>query len=207
MSLQGGGVGAYSNSQGVDFVREEVAEFIANRDGFPASAEDIFLTDGASAGVRATYTTMIDSLSGMDGMLVPIPQYPLYSALTTLHNAQLVPYYLDESAGWKLTVTELKRAITEAKAKGIRVRALVRFPSTRYSVCIPLPRPLSTRAEYSIHIASWRVSHADASPRGGVYVVGDHQPRQPDWAVPRREEHDRGGKSQPPFTARVELPF
>lgn len=77
----GGGIGAYTNSQGLSVVREEVAEFIAARDGVgPADPESIFLTDGASAGVRMVYTTMIDSSSGNDGLLVPIPQYPLYSA-------------------------------------------------------------------------------------------------------------------------------
>eukprot|EP01052_Picozoa_sp_SAG31_P011935 SAG31_NODE_688_length_12807_cov_6.395814_3_plen_88_part_00 len=65
-------------------------QFIAKRDGFPADKENIFLTDGASAGVRMVYTTMVDSSGGMDGMMVPIPQYPLYSALATLHNAHLV---------------------------------------------------------------------------------------------------------------------
>jgi alanine transaminase len=119
-----GGVGAYSNSQGVDVVREEVAAFISERDGVPADPENIFLTDGASAGVRMVYTTMVDSSSGNDGLLVPIPQYPLYSALTTLHNAHLVPYYLDEGRGWTLTATELRRALADAKAKGITVKAL-----------------------------------------------------------------------------------
>ena len=46
-------------------MREEVAAFIEARDGVgPADPESIFLTDGASAGVRMTYTTMIDSSSG-----------------------------------------------------------------------------------------------------------------------------------------------
>ena len=47
------GIGAYSESQGFRIVREQVAEFITNRDGgIPAFKEDIFLTDGASK-VRA----------------------------------------------------------------------------------------------------------------------------------------------------------
>ena len=46
-------------------MREEVAAFIEARDGVgPADPESIFLTDGASAGVRMVYTTMIDSSSG-----------------------------------------------------------------------------------------------------------------------------------------------
>lgn len=121
----GGGVGQYSGSQGVQVVREEVAKFIEARDAVgPADPDQIFLTDGASAGVRMVYTTMINSAAGTDGILVPIPQYPLYSALSTLHNARLVPYYLDESNGWTLTAAELERALTVAKKEGTHVRAL-----------------------------------------------------------------------------------
>jgi aspartate/methionine/tyrosine aminotransferase len=60
-----------------------------------------------------------------DGMLVPIPQYPLYSALTTLFGGHLVGYYLDESASWEARVGELERALKEARAKGTNVRGLV----------------------------------------------------------------------------------
>ena len=47
-----GSLGRYSESQGVRVVREEVAAFISARDGVQADPEDIFLTDGASSGVR-----------------------------------------------------------------------------------------------------------------------------------------------------------
>ena len=54
---------------------------------------------------------MLNSATGSDGVLVPIPQYPLYSAMTTMFNAHLVPYFLDESSGWAATVTELERTL------------------------------------------------------------------------------------------------
>lgn len=38
--------------QGLLACREDIAEGIAARDGFPANPNDIFLTDGASPGVR-----------------------------------------------------------------------------------------------------------------------------------------------------------
>ena len=43
-----GGTGAYSESQGIHHIRQHVAEFISRRDGVTASADDIFLSDGAS---------------------------------------------------------------------------------------------------------------------------------------------------------------
>eukprot|EP00401_Gymnodinium_catenatum_P016675 CAMPEP_0117606498 /NCGR_PEP_ID=MMETSP0784-20121206/79743_1 /TAXON_ID=39447 /ORGANISM="" /LENGTH=513 /DNA_ID=CAMNT_0005409581 /DNA_START=76 /DNA_END=1618 /DNA_ORIENTATION=+ len=109
------GVGAYTNSMGFRVVREEVAEFIARRDGHPSSADDIFITDGASAGVKLLYQAMLRP-GGKDGVLVPIPQYPLYSALTALFDGYLAGYYLDEADGWGLTVQELRRALGVARS-------------------------------------------------------------------------------------------
>uniref|UniRef100_A0A804MHB6 protein-serine/threonine phosphatase n=1 Tax=Zea mays TaxID=4577 RepID=A0A804MHB6_MAIZE len=63
--------------------------------------------------------------SEKDGILCPIPQYPLYSASIALHGGSLVPYFLDEETGWALEVDELKKQLEEARSKGISVRALV----------------------------------------------------------------------------------
>jgi alanine transaminase len=63
--------------------------------------------------------------SEKDGILCPIPQYPLYSASIALHGGTLVPYYLDEATGWGLEISELKKQLEAAKSKGITVRALV----------------------------------------------------------------------------------
>lgn len=37
--------------------------------------------------------------------MIPIPQYPLYTALISLFNGTAVPYYLNESKGWSLEVS------------------------------------------------------------------------------------------------------
>lgn len=39
-----------------------------------------------------------------DGLLTPIPQYPLYSASLTLLGGALVPYHLNEGASWGVEV-------------------------------------------------------------------------------------------------------
>jgi alanine transaminase len=111
-----GGVGAYSDSQGVSLVREEVAAFISERDGHAASPDDIFLTDGASAGVR--HLTQLLVSGPKDGVLAPAPQYPLYSATTTLYDGTLGSYYLDEAADWAAPVAELKKSYADVVAKG-----------------------------------------------------------------------------------------
>ncbi|XXG47064.1 hypothetical protein AAC387_Pa02g1768 [Persea americana] len=121
--IPGRATGAYSHSQGIKGLREAIAAGIATRDGFPANAEDIFITDGASPGVHMMMQLLLRSEE--DGILCPIPQYPLYSASIALHGGTLVPYYLDEATGWGLEISELKKQVEEARSKGIAVRALV----------------------------------------------------------------------------------
>ncbi|KAI5602311.1 hypothetical protein BDE02_01G147600 [Populus trichocarpa] len=121
--IPGRATGAYSHSQGIKGLRDAIAAGIEARDGFPADPNDIFLTDGASPAVHMMMQLLIRSEK--DGILCPIPQYPLYSASIALHGGTLVPYYLDEATGWGLEVSELKKQWADAKSKGITPRALV----------------------------------------------------------------------------------
>ena len=102
-----GGTGAYSESKGVAFLREMVAAGIEKRDGHPCDIEDLWLTDGASVGCHYLMKTLIRDAN--DAMLVPIPQYPLYSATLALYGGTLLPYYLEEEKGWTLDVAALKK--------------------------------------------------------------------------------------------------
>ncbi|XP_012479346.1 glutamate--glyoxylate aminotransferase 2 isoform X1 [Gossypium raimondii] len=123
LSLTSGGLGAYSDSRGIPGVRKEVAEFIERRDGYPSDPELIFLTDGASKGVMQILNCIIRGQG--DGVLVPVPQYPLYSATISLFGGSLVPYYLEETANWGLDVNNLRESVAQARFKGITVRAMV----------------------------------------------------------------------------------
>ena len=118
-----GGLGAYSDSKGSPFIRQEIANFITKQSGQPASAENIFISNGASECVRMVLFACIRG--AQDGVMVPIPQYPLYSASIALYGGELVPYYLDEENGWSMDVNELQRSLDAAKNRGICVRALV----------------------------------------------------------------------------------
>lgn len=116
------GTGAYTVSSGIAFIRDAVAEFITKRDGIPADKNRIVLTDGASKGVQAALTMMLKG--GNDGVMIPIPQYPLYSATLTLYGAKQIGYFLDESNSWQLNEKILEDSIREAKAKGINPVAI-----------------------------------------------------------------------------------
>jgi aspartate/methionine/tyrosine aminotransferase len=116
------GMGAYSESKGVCFIREAVAEFIRQRDGIDADPEAIFLTDGGSKGVQMILNLLLGSPA--DGVMIPIPQYPLYSATITLDGGRIVPYYLDEADRWKLNRSMLDDSLRAARAQGTKVKAI-----------------------------------------------------------------------------------
>ncbi|KAI9844619.1 MAG: hypothetical protein M1837_005471 [Sclerophora amabilis] len=115
-------VGAYSQSQGVLGVRNSVARYIEQRDGYPADPGSIYLSAGASAGVNTLLNVICSKPE--TGVLVPIPQYPLYTASLSLLNARCVPYYLDEGKAWGTDLDVIRSALAKAKAEGTDVRAI-----------------------------------------------------------------------------------
>jgi len=123
-----GGIGAYTDSKGFYFVREAVAEFINKRDDFKsdrllANPENIFITDGASEGAKLILELIIADKN--DGIMVPIPQYPLYSATIKRCGGVQVNYYPDEDRGWLLNKEILDDSIKTARDNGINVKAVV----------------------------------------------------------------------------------
>lgn len=116
------GTGAYSGSQGILQFRRDVAKFIEKRDGHPAYSGNIFLTNGASSAIELVLTTIIGS--ELDGIMIPIPQYPIYSALIAKLAGRQVGYFLDESNNWAVSVEELRQRLEEAGADGIDIKAL-----------------------------------------------------------------------------------
>mmetsp|Transcript_6808 Transcript_6808/g.10765 ORF Transcript_6808/g.10765 Transcript_6808/m.10765 type:complete len:542 (+) Transcript_6808:163-1788(+) len=122
-ALNGVGTGAYSHSQGPQKFRQDIADFLLKRDGVPAVFKDIFMTNGASAGINMILSCLIaDSTCGV---MIPMPQYPIYTATLDYFGGQHVGYYLDEENNWDLNVDELERSLADAKQRGINVRGFV----------------------------------------------------------------------------------
>jgi aspartate/methionine/tyrosine aminotransferase len=125
----GTGMGAYTESKGIRFIRRAVADFIDRRDqvessgGVPADPEKIFLTTGASEGVKAVIDLLISGPG--DGIMIPIPQYPLYSAAIKKAGGVQVNYYPDEDQDWALDRGMLETALVGAKADGVTVKGIV----------------------------------------------------------------------------------
>lgn len=73
------GTGAYTHSQGLLGLRKHISEYISNRDGYPSYPGHIFLTNGASAGIGMVLQGLL--ASNNDAVMIPIPQYPIYSGM------------------------------------------------------------------------------------------------------------------------------
>jgi aspartate/methionine/tyrosine aminotransferase len=117
------GLGAYTQSEGMSFIRKAVAKFISKRDGIEADPSKIMLTDGASKGIQSIFTLLMKNSNS--GFMIPIPQYPLYSATIALYGAKQINYYLDEEKHWELNKDELEESIKEAKRNAIEPVAIV----------------------------------------------------------------------------------
>lgn len=110
---------------GIEIIRQHCAEYIARRDGIPSDWQNIILSAGASGSIKAILALLRCPVDGKrPGVMVPIPQYPLYSATIAEFDMAQIGYYLDESKNWGLDINELQRSIDEAK-KTSAVRAIV----------------------------------------------------------------------------------
>ncbi|XP_053105581.1 alanine aminotransferase 1 isoform X2 [Hemicordylus capensis] len=121
----GQSIGAYSASPGIELIRQDVANFITHRDGgIPTSLDNIFLSTGASDAIMTILKLLVSGEgSSRTGVMIPIPQYPLYSAGLAELSAVQINYYLDEEKRWALDVGELRRALHQAR-KHCQPRAL-----------------------------------------------------------------------------------
>ena len=116
------GTGAYSQSAGIPFIKQAVADFIQRRDGIPTQRDTIILTDGASKGVQMALIALLKNPN--DGFMIPIPQYPLYSASIGLFGAKQIGYFLDEENHWQLSEGILTASIERATSGGIHPVAM-----------------------------------------------------------------------------------
>ncbi|XP_059161359.1 alanine aminotransferase 2-like [Physella acuta] len=123
---KGHSLGSYSDSCGISLIRKHVAQYIEARDNYPSDPNDIVLSTGASDAIKSVMTLLLTGKGGSDraGFMIPIPQYPLYSAATAEFGAYPIPYYLNEKNNWSLGISELERAINESRDK-CKPRAIV----------------------------------------------------------------------------------
>ncbi|CAH8463974.1 unnamed protein product [Dicrocoelium dendriticum] len=183
----GGSVGVYSQSTGVQVVRQDAARYIEKRDGIPANEHDIFLSTGASEAVKYILQLVSTGRSGNEraGIMVPIPQYPLYSATNAEYNAHQIGYYLDESDGWSLNVDQMEKVLEENRGKCVPRALVVINPGNPTGQLLSVPtinRVLEFAHRHSLVVL------ADEVYQHNIYT-DDRQ-----FVSFKRALHDMGGK-------------
>ena len=60
----------------------------------------------------------------IDGIMIAVPRYPLYTADITIKEGTIIPYFLDEENKWALSITSLEKSYEQAVSEGVKVKFL-----------------------------------------------------------------------------------
>lgn len=143
------GHNGYGPSAGIQSAREAVAEEESAK-GWPVSPDRVFITAGTSEGIELALTALLDT----DGeVLVPMPTYPLYTAVIAKIGAQARYYRTDPAAAWTPDLDHLATLVT---------------PRTKAIVVIDPNNP--TGATYPPAVRKALLAFAD---RHGLVVLAD----------------------------------
>jgi alanine-synthesizing transaminase len=135
------GHNGYAPSVGILAAREAVAAE-CDRRGMPLSADRVVVTSGTSEGIELALTALAEA---GDEVLIPVPTYPLYTAVLAKVGARAVFYRADPSRGWLPDLDHIRSLIT---------------PATRALVVIDPNNP--TGATYPVDVRRALVDIADA---------------------------------------------
>ena len=99
----------YTDSKGMFAPRKAVMHYTQSKNISGVTIEDIYLGNGAS---ELIVMAMNGLLNTGDEVLVPAPDYPLWTAAVSLSGGNPVHYVCDEQAGWLPDVADMRRKIT-----------------------------------------------------------------------------------------------
>ena len=107
----------YSDSHGLVSAREAICEYCREK-GIPnVGINDVFTGNGVSELITLSMQGLLDN---RDEVLVPTPDYPLWTASVTLAGGKAVHYICDEQSNWYPDIEDMRRKVTD-KTKGIVV--------------------------------------------------------------------------------------
>lgn len=100
----------YADSQGIYSARTAVAQYYQSHGLRETSVEDVFIGNGVSELISMVLQAFVD-----DGneILVPAPDYPLWTAAVTLSGGTPVHYRCEEEQGWAPDLADIEAKITE----------------------------------------------------------------------------------------------
>lgn len=105
----------YSDSKGLFSARKAIMQHYQARDMRDVTVEDIYIGNGVS---ELIVQAMQALLNDGDEMLVPAPDYPLWTAAVSLSGGKAVHYMCDEQQGWFPDLDDIRRKISP-RTRGI----------------------------------------------------------------------------------------
>lgn len=107
----------YSDSKGIFSARKAIMQYCQQKKIPNVSVDDIYTGNGVS---ELIVMAMQGLLNDGDEILIPSPDYPLWTAAATLAGGKVVHYICDEQADWNPDIDDIKKKIT-SRTKGIVV--------------------------------------------------------------------------------------
>jgi len=106
----------YAESQGIYSARTAVAQYYQARGLTETTVEDVFIGNGVSELISLVLQALVDD---GDEILIPAPDYPLWTAAVALSGGTPVHYRCDEDNGWMPDLEDIRSKLSD------RTRALV----------------------------------------------------------------------------------
>ena len=101
----------YSDSRGLLVARQAVADYCVKRKRIEGvTADDVFTGNGVSELIQMTLTALLNK---GDEVLIPSPDYPLWTACVILEQGTPVYYACDEESDWNPDIADIRRKITD----------------------------------------------------------------------------------------------
>lgn len=107
----------YSDSKGIFAARKAVMHYTQEKGIEGVTLDDIYLGNGASELIVMAVNAL---LNDGDELLLPAPDYPLWTAATSLAGGKPVHYVCDEANGWMPDLADMRARITP-RTRGIVV--------------------------------------------------------------------------------------
>jgi alanine-synthesizing transaminase len=106
----------YGDSQGIFSARKAIMQDFQSKGVMDVEMDDIFVGNGVSELIMMSMQGLLDA---GDEVLVPMPDYPLWTAAVTLAGGRAVHYRCDEEAGWNPDLEDMAAKVSP------RTKALV----------------------------------------------------------------------------------
>lgn len=100
----------YSTSKGLFSARKAIMQYAQNKHIPNVTIEDIYTGNGVSELINLSMSALLDN---GDEVLVPSPDYPLWTACVTLAGGKAVHYICDEQAEWYPDIDDIKSKISD----------------------------------------------------------------------------------------------